>query len=144
VRYKVLHMSIPLGSVELPDGRLWAGGLLEAESSYEPLRETLVELTRVAGRDVIGSIMHLPAGERPRTDRLSNDAREAVLRAAAMDFELRTESGTPAPVDVVRVIDLGDGRPARVAAQFRVATAGSPAWLPDWQRDGQNDGDAGV
>ena len=144
MRYILLHLGIPLGWVDLPEGRLWAGGILDAETSYEGLRPSLAEITRLVGRDAVGLLLKLSAGDRPRLDDLSPDAAAALERAAEMDFELRTPSGARVAADVVRVVDLGNGTAPRVAAQFRVATADSQAWLPDQERHGGGDHDAGV
>ena len=105
--------------------------MLEPEGSYDALRPALTEITRLAGQESVAMLLRLAAGERPRLDGLPVLAAETLERAAEMEFELRTPTGGRVGADVVRVIDLGNGSPARVAAQFRMATADSPSWLPE-------------
>ena len=144
MRYGVFHLGVPLGSVELPEERLWAGGMLEPESAYDGVGHSLREATALAGRESIAALLQLPAGEVPPIRSLAAAAADALRRVAPLDFELRDPSGRRVAADVVRLIDLADGSPPRVAAHFRAATAGTPAWLPDSERRGSDHGDAGV
>ena len=137
----VIHVGVPLGSVDLPEGRQWAGGLLEPTAAYEPIGAILREVTARAGPQAIASLLRLPAGEQVQGSNLSADAALALRKAAALDFELLDQAGRRVAADVVRIVDLNDGIGGRVAAHFRSAMADAPAWKPDVELggDGEND-----
>ena len=91
MRATVLHLGIPIGEVELPDDRPWAGGLLVPTPAYEGVAAAI---------------------------------REATRKGETLDFDLADEQGRRIPTELVRVVDLDDGRGGRVAAYFRTTNSG--------------------
>ena len=141
MRYSVWHQGVPIGSVDLPANRLWSGGLLERTDGFANVSGVLRDVANQGGLEAWAQLLHLPADQAPSTDGLSNAAANALTRAAALTFELRDEFGRAVPTDVVRLIDLNDGKGIRVRAYFREATTGPSAWLPpeEWQPGADND-----
>jgi hypothetical protein len=126
VRYTVVHEGVPVGAVELPEGRRWAGGLLEPLPAFEALRPLFAA---AAGRLAATRLLALAAGEAPEVGDLPPDASEALRRAAALSFELRDAAGLPVAADVVRLADAGDRRGVIARAYFYHAGAPVPATL---------------
>ncbi len=143
MRYSVWHQGAPIGYVDLPTNRLWSGGLLEPTDGFANVSDVLRALATVANHDALAQLSRLPADQAPHTAHMSPAAVEALVRAAALTFELRDEFGRAVATDVVRLVDLNDGTGVRVRAYFREATTGAPAWLPptEWQpgTDGESD-----
>jgi hypothetical protein len=82
VHLTVFHVGVPLGSVDLPESRQWAGGLLEPTAAYEPVAVILRAVTTRAGQGAVAALLRLPAGEEPQTSDLPPAALEALRRAA--------------------------------------------------------------
>jgi len=56
VRLRVLHVGVPIGWVELPEGRLWSGGMLTPESAYEAVGSSLREATALVGANCVAEL----------------------------------------------------------------------------------------
>ncbi|HYD55170.1 MAG TPA: hypothetical protein VEA99_21215 [Gemmatimonadaceae bacterium] len=135
MRYSVVHLGVPIGVVDLPEGRWWAGGLLEPLPAYGAIRPVLERASAIAGPSAAAGILALPAGDAPDERGLSWEAAETLRRAAALEFELRDAGGLRVAAEVVRLADPGDGKGPRVRATFRAASAGPPARLAPTRRD---------
>lgn len=129
-RFTVLRHGVPIGSVMLPDGRDWAGGLLTPLPAFAETGRILDAARENAGRDAVVRTLTLPLGDRLRVDGLSTAARTALDALCALEFELADEAGRRVATDMVRLADPGDGKGTRVYAYFRGATAGHPASRP--------------
>jgi hypothetical protein len=126
MRCIVAHGDTPIGIVELPAGRPWAGGTLQPLAGFEPLRDTFAAAA-AAGGEIALRILRLPAGETIDVRGLTPGLAAAVERVAALEFELRDEAGAVIATDVVRLADPGDRRGVRVHVYFRDASSGVPA-----------------
>ena len=131
MRWIVTNAGVPVGTVILPDNRLWAGGRLDPFEAYDGIGVVLRRAVEVAGREAAIRLLDLGPGEVPDLSRLGQAAADAMVAAAALVFELQDDYQRPAAADVVRVIDLADGSKPMVSARFRTSGAGTPAWLPD-------------
>ena len=122
----VAHVDTPIGIVELPGGRPWAGGILQPLPGFESLRDTFAAAAG-AGGDIALQILRLPADETIDLSGLSAQLAAAVERVVELEFELRDETGAVIATDVVRLADPGDRQGVRVHAYFRDASSGVPA-----------------
>ena len=120
------QQGVPIGTVELPAGRPWAGGLLVPLPAFEPLRATFAAAAP-AGGEIALRILRLPAEEAIYVDDLDPTLAAAVERVVALAFELWEETGVPIATDVVRLADPGDRDGVRVHAYFRGASSDVPA-----------------
>lgn len=129
-RFKVLRHGVPIGSVTLPDGREWSGGLLSPLPAFAEIGRILDAARDAAGRDAVVRTLKLPVGARLRIGGLSTTAAAALDALCALEFELADEAGLRVATDMVRLADPGDGKGIRVYAHFRGAGAGRLAWRP--------------
>ena len=128
MRCTVAHLGVPVGTVDLPEGRAWAGGLLSPAAGFAQIADVLGCATREAGAFAVAGVMDLAAGAPPATTTdLSPSGASAIEALAALEFELRDEAGLRVSTDVVRLGDCGDGKGVRVRASFRLAGGGSLA-----------------
>lgn len=122
-RFTVTYLGVPIGSVELPEQRDWAGGWLEAVPAADAVRGVLspvarrdfAELLIAFERDPVLVERHVPP-----------ELREAFSRAAALTFGLLNPVGIAAPEAVVRLADSGAAS-LHVRAYFARAIAPQPA-----------------
>ena len=126
MRCIVAHHGVPIGAVELPAGRPWAGGLLVPLPAFEPLR-AIFAAAAAAGGEMALRILQLPADETISLEDLDPTVAVAVERVVELAFELWEETGAPIATDVVRLADPGDRRGVRVHAHFRGSSADVPA-----------------
>lgn len=126
--YIVAHAGVPIGTVDLPDGRRWAGGLLVPFPAFAAVRD-VVAAASVAGVEAAVDVLMLPDGETLDVSALDRATAAAVQRLTALTFELRDEAGLRVPADVVRLADPGDGRGVRVRAFFARSSSGTLAFL---------------
>lgn len=125
-RVVVAHHGVPIGSVELPERRRWAGGPLEPFDAYAVVRPTLAA---VASKELALRLLMLPSGDAPTISDLSGELGIRLLAAAALGFELVDSHGGVVGAEVVGVAETGDDAP-QVRAHFRRAEASVPAVRP--------------
>ncbi|WP_309669798.1 hypothetical protein [Gemmatimonas sp.] len=129
----VVYEGVPIGHVELPEGRDWSGGLLDPLAGYDRVRSIVEAAGGTA--DLALRILRLPRDDSPRVDDLEFHVASALQRLALLHFELCDEAGLTVPAVVVRVADLRDvsaasgDRSVRVHAHFRysLGTLGAEA-----------------
>lgn len=124
-RFTVTHRGVPIGEVELPERRRWAGGPLEPLPGLGPLRAVLAPLAR---GDLALALLTLERDAATDHAIVPPEFRAAFSDAAALDFGLLDAGGLPVPAEVVRVADSGGGR-LQVRAYFWRAGAPVPAEL---------------
>jgi hypothetical protein len=133
-RFTVTHHGVPIGEVELPEQRRWAGGPLEPLPGFEPLRAIL---SPIALRGLPQLLLTLERDARLDELRVPPDYRTAFALAAALDFALLDAGGLPVPTELVRVADTGGGS-VQVRAYFW--RAGAPTGANRRRPDGQAGG----
>jgi hypothetical protein len=138
MRFLVAHAGVPIGAVDLPDGRRWAGGLLMPFAAFAAVQPAIAAAS-AAGAEIALDVLTLPAGGVLDVGALDPAIAAAVTRLTTLVFELRDEAGLAVATDVVRLADPGDGRGVRVRAFFWQSPAGAPA-VP--QRAPRRDGGA--
>ena len=122
-RFTVTHRGVPIGEVELPERRRWAGGPLEPLPGLEPLRAVLAAVAR---RDLALALLTLERDAAPDRALVPPELDAAFGAAAALEFALVDAGGLPVSTDVVRVADPGNGA-MQVRAYFWRAGAPVPA-----------------
>ena len=124
-RFTVTHCGVPIGEVELPERRRWAGGPLEPLPGLEPLRAVLAPVAR---RDLALALLTLERDALPDRGLVPLELGAAFRAAASLEFALLDAGGLPVPTELVRVADPGGGI-LQVRAYFWRAGAPMPAEL---------------
>ncbi len=122
-RFTVTYLGVPIGSVDLPERRDWAGGWLEAFAAADAVRGVL---SPVARRDLAELLIALERDAALVARHVPPELQEAFTRAAALEFGLLNPAGIAVPQAVVRLADSGAAR-LHVRAYFARAEVRQPA-----------------
>jgi hypothetical protein len=133
-RFTVTHHGVPIGEVELPEQRRWAGGPLEPLPGLDSVRAVL---SSIAIRGLPQLLLTLERDARLDDLPVPPTYRTAFASAASLDFDLLDAGGLAVSTELVRVADTGGGN-IQVRAYFRRAGAPTTANLrwPDEHADG--------
>lgn len=130
-RFTVTHLGVPIGYVELPEQREWAGGWLDALPGVHAVRGVLARLAR---RDLAELLIALERDASLIARHVPAEMQDAFAEAAGLTFGLLDPVGQAVQAAVVRVADSGASR-LHVRAYFHAAAALKPA-LRVPRRDG--------
>src|SRR4051812_15423301 len=92
--YRVTHAGIPIGTVALPEGRIWAGGRLSPGPGLAPLRSLLAAAARAgpdAAKRLAALALDAPLDPVDAASRFASDLAEL----ARLRFGLEDAAGLP-------------------------------------------------
>jgi hypothetical protein len=118
-RFTVTYQGVPIGRIEVPEGRRWVGGWLDPLPAADVIRPVL---SRIARQDLAELLISLERDAAVPQRHVPAELREAFERAAELSFELLDEAGLKVPTDLVRIADSGAPR-LHVRAYFWRADA---------------------
>lgn len=117
------YLGVPIGYVELPERREWAGGWLDALPAVHAVRGVLAPLAR---RDLAELLIALERDASLIARHVPAELQDAFAAAAGLAFGLLSPVGQAVPAVVVRVADSGAPQ-LHVRAYFNAAAALTPA-----------------
>lgn len=121
----------PIGTVDLPVDRFWAGGRVTPLPSFDQVAPLLAAAAEAPS--LVAMLLELPSGDAlptSATDRVAPAAAAAYEALAALAFDLLDEAGLPAGAELVRLGPSGAGTSAVVRVYFRHAPGRIAARIP--------------